>query len=597
LTTARHAPQREEISPEFQWKLTDLFPDDGSWDAAAEKLVALFPKLTAFQGKLSEGPEVLKNCMEVLEEVHLLAERLYVYALMQSDQDTRQGKAQARKGRATSLSAQTAAAMAFFEPELLSLGQEKLAQYMEAEPSLGVYNHFFQEILRMAPHTLSPREEEILALSTEMAAAPGNIHSALSNADLKFPTIRDEAGEEVRLTSGNFIEFMHSSNRQVRKDAFTALYSAYMDHKHSFATLLDSSLRKDLFYARLRKYPQTLHSALFPDNIPQEVYHNLLTAVHEYLPAMHRYQGLRKKLLGLEEVHSYDLYAPLFDTKMKIPYQKAQEILLKALAPLGEEYIGVLREAFSSGWIDVYENQGKRSGAYAWGAYGTHPYVLLNYKESLEGIYTLAHELGHAMHSYHSNRSQPYIYADYTIFLAEIASTVNEVLLTGYLLNTLEGERRLVVLNYYLEQFRTTLFRQTMFAEFELKIHSQVAEGKTLTMESLNEVYRQLNEKYYGPNVHTDPQLDFEWARIPHFYTAFYVYKYATGFSSAVALARAIEEEGAERYLKFLSSGSRDYSLNILKEAGVDLTDGEPFLGALANFTETVEKLAEYGGE
>lgn len=596
MTVTKQLPERKEIAPQYKWKLADLFSDSEAWEAEAARLVELFPTLASFSGKLSGGPQVLGQCLKLMEQVQLLTERLYVYALMQSDQDTREGSAQAMRGRAISLSSQAQAALSFIEPELLSLGEEKLAQYMAQEPELGVYQHFFAEILRLAPHTLSGREEEILALTGEMATTPSSVHSALSNADLKFGTIQAANGEEVELTLGNYSELMRSPHREVRKAAFTALYRGYMDHKYAFSALLDSSLRKDLFYGRLRNYSSTVESALYPDNIPQEVYHNLLEAVHAALPAMYRYQELRGEILGLDKIHAYDLYAPLFGAELKISYHQAQEILLKALAPLGEEYLRVLREAFSSGWIDVYENKGKRSGAYAWGAYGTHPYVLLNFQESLEGLYTLAHELGHAMHSYLSNKNQPYIYADYTIFLAEIASTVNEVLLTGYLLRTLEGEERLAVLNYYLEQFRTTLFRQAMFAEFELEIHSQAQAGQSLTMERFNQMYLELNRKYYGSPVELDPQIAFEWARIPHFYTAFYVYKYATGFSSAVALARTIEDEGAEGYLKFLMQGGSDYSLNILKGTGVDLATGEPFHRALANFAQTVEKLAEYGG-
>ncbi|HQD39119.1 MAG TPA: oligoendopeptidase F [Bacillota bacterium] len=589
----KQAPEREEIQADYKWRLEDLFGSIGEWEEKAGELFELLPELSAFAGRLGEGAEVLFQCVELMERIQLLAERLYVYALMKSDEDTRSGEGQALKSRAISLYSQTKAAMAFFEPEVLSLGEEQLNNYLLSEPSLKLYQHFFDQILRLAPHTLSREQEEILALSSELAAVPANVHSSLSNADLKFGIIQDEAGRKVELTSGNYIQFMRSPKRQVRKAAFQALYSAYIDHKYTFAALLESSLRKDLFYAKLRKYKSTLESSLFADNIPEAVYHNLLAAVHEGLPVMHKYQELRGEFLELDEIRAYDLYAPLFSAQPAVTYSKAQEILLEALAPLGEEYLKILGEAFSAGWIDVYENRGKRSGAYAWGAYGTHPYVLLNYTDNLEGLYTLAHELGHAVHSYLSNRAQPYVYADYTIFLAEVASTVNEVLLTRHLLRTWEGEERLAVLNYYLEQFRTTVFRQTKFAEFELKAHELVASGKPCTLESLNELYLDLNRTYYGPAVVLDQELAYEWARIPHFYTPFYVYKYATGFSSAVALAEQIEEKGSEKYLEFLSSGSSDYSLAILKRAGVDLRTAEPFRKALGDFAQSVQKLAD----
>lgn len=585
--------ERWDIESGYKWDLDAIFSDLESWELAAKELTELLPELSAFQGKLNTAQN-LEACLNLKEEIDRALEKLYVYAQLKSDEDTRDSTGQALRGRAISLAAKTQAASAFLEPELLKLG-DKLFEFSAQRLELARYLHYFQEIVRHKPHTLSKEEEELLALSREPLGAPGSAHSVLTNADLKFEPVRD-GGEIYPVTNSTFTQLMQNKKPEVRKAAFRSLYQGYEAHQHTLASLLDHSVKADLFYTKARRHPSTVEGALFDDKIPFAVYESLLAAVEEALPMMYHYQELRREILELKEIASSDLYLPLYGQVFSFSYEEAQKILLEALAPLGEEYGKILEEAFSSGWIDVYESAGKRSGAYAWGSYDTHPYVLLNYQEGLEGLYTLAHELGHALHSYYSNRAQPYIYADYTIFLAEIASTVNEVLLTRYLLANFAGEEYLSVLNYYLEQFRTTVFRQTMFAEFELEIHQEVSKGGTLTAESLGERYLALNRKYYGPDFLLEPELAFEWARIPHFYRSFYVYKYATGFSAAVALVQEILKGGAEKYHQFLAAGSSDYSLEILKRQGLDLTTGEPFQNALADFSAHCRILAEAGG-
>ncbi|HEY8343384.1 MAG TPA: oligoendopeptidase F, partial [Calditerricola sp.] len=426
------------------------------------------------------------------------------------------------------------------------------------------------------------------------------VYGMLSDADLRFPTIRDEDGDEVELTKGRYLTFLESPDRRVRREAFTALYRVYESKVHTFAALFAASVKKDVFFARARHYRSALEAALTPNRIPVAVYTQLIDTVRRHLPLLHRYLALRKKALGLDELHMYDLYVPLARLKRTVPYEKAAELVTRALAVLGDDYVRVLKEAFASRWIDVYENRGKRSGAYSWGAYGTHPYVLLNYQGTLHDVFTLAHEMGHALHSHYSWTHQPYVYAHYRIFVAEVASTVNEILLVRHLLaRTQDPTERLALLHHQLEQFRTTVFRQTMFAEFEKWAHEQVEGGQPLTAETLCTQYRQLNEAYHGPAVTVDPQIAYEWARIPHFYTPFYVYQYATGYAAAIALAQGILErpkEAVPRYLAFLKAGSSDTPIALLQRAGVDMTRPEPIEKALAVFADLVDELERLVG-
>ena len=433
-------------------------------------------------------------------------------------------------------------------------------------------------------------------MAGEVAAAPEHIFRMVNNADMHFPYITDENGQEVELTHGRYIQFMESRDRRVRKQAFEELYRTYGKQKNTIASTLNYSIKKDIFYSRIRNYPSTLERALHADKVPVSVYDNLIKAVEDNMGALHRYVSLRKRALGLDELHMYDLYVPIVqNVEMKVPYDRAKEMIAEGLKPLGERYLNILHEGYESGWIDVLENEGKTSGAYSWGCYDTHPYVLLNYQENINNVFTLAHEMGHAIHTYLSNRNQPYILAGYKIFVAEVASTLNEILLTHHLLNNLEDDQqKAYVLNYYLEQFRGTVYRQTMFAEFERIVHGMAESGEPLTVESLSDVYYKLNLKYYGPDMVVDDEIALEWARIPHFYSSFYVYKYATGFAAAAALAQRILDEGqtaVDRYLNFLSRGGSDYPIELLKDAGVDMTSPEPVNQALKTFSNLLDRM------
>ncbi|MDP4158555.1 MAG: oligoendopeptidase F, partial [Bacillota bacterium] len=463
-------------------------------------------------------------------------------------------------------------------------------------PNLELYNHALEDILRKKEHILGSAEEKLLAQMGELAEAPGAIFSMANNADLKFPSIQDESGQTVELTKGNFIQFMESPKQTVRKAAFETLYKTYNKQRNTWAATLNASIKSDVSFAKARHYSTAIEASLDDDRVPLKVYDSLIDTVHEFLPQMHRYIQLRKKILKLKELHMYDIYVPIVpETSMTISYEEAKKIVIEGLRPLGQDYIRILEEGFEKKWIDVYENEGKTSGAYSWGTYRSHPYVLLNHQDTLNSMFTLAHEMGHSLHTFFSNRSQPHLYAGYKIFVAEVASTLNEALVMEDLLKKTKDDMTLAYLiNHYLEQFRGTIFRQTMFAEFEKKIHSIVEEGGALTADYLSDIYRDLNSVYYGTEVILDPEIALEWARIPHFYNAFYVYKYATGFSAAVAFAQAILAEGepaVSRYLKFLSSGSSDYPIELLRQAGVDMETPVPVRNALQVFTSLVERL------
>ncbi|MHB8156822.1 MAG: oligoendopeptidase F, partial [Desulfocucumaceae bacterium] len=455
-----------------------------------------------------------------------------------------------------------------------------------------------EDLIRQKPHTLTPSEELIIARAGEVTAAPSNIFRMLNNADISFPPIKDEKGNEVEVTHGRYGQLMENPDRRVRSDAFDSLYGSYRKLRNTLAATLNSSVKRDIFYSKVRNFDSALQSSLFEDNIQAEVYDNLIKTVRLNLGSLHRYMALRKRLLGLDQLRMYDLYVPLFkDIKWEIPYPEAEAVVKNSLSHLGNDYGQAAAAGLGSGWVDVYENRGKTSGAYSWGPYGVHPYILMNYQDNLNNVFTLAHELGHAMHSYYSHLEQPYVYAHYTIFTAEVASTVNESLLMNYLLNSVtDRDKKLYLLNHYLEQFKGTVFRQTMFAEFEKIIHERTESGEALTADFLCAEYRRLNEEYYGPDVAVEGEIELEWARIPHFYSAFYVYKYATGFSAATALTRGIIEEGSPavgRYLEFLKKGGSDYPLNLLKTAGVDMAHPRPVQEGLNLFASLLDQLEE----
>ncbi|HZK42697.1 MAG TPA: oligoendopeptidase F, partial [Syntrophomonadaceae bacterium] len=548
------------------------------------------------KGVLKNSAQDLLNILKLSDKIELMADKLYVYAKMRRDEDNRKNKYQVLYDRAETLAIEVGSALSYIVPEIISIPEAELEGFVKENEELKLYKHLIDELLRQKKHILSPAEEKILAMVADISFAPSNIFSMLNNADIKFPIIKDENGEEVELTKGRYGRFMESDNREVRRAAYKAMYSSYDKLINTIGTTLGSSVKKDIFYARTRKYDSALESALDQDNVTVEVYDRLIETVHNNLDKMYKYMDIRKKLLKLDDLHMYDLYVPLIkDVEMKIPYEKAKDLLIDGLQPLGKEYLAKLEEGLNSGWIDVYENEGKTSGAYSWGSYSSHPYILLNYDNKLNDAFTLAHEMGHSMHTYYSNTSQPYVYSQYSIFVAEVASTVNESLLIDHMINNAKDEReKAYLINHYLEQFRGTVYRQTMFAEFEKIIHAEVEKGEALTPESLSSIYTDLNKLYFGENVVLDDEIAIEWARIPHFYSAFYVYKYATGFSAATSLKEQILKEGepaVNRYIDFLKAGSSDYPLNVLKKAGVDLTKPEPVQEALDYFGRLVDEL------
>ena len=591
-------PARSEIAEADKWALEDLFLTDADWEAAVKQLEEQLAQLKGYAGKVSASADALYAYLTLADETENLFEKVLVYSNEKMHEDmgnsTYQGYAAQAQAAATRLSA----AEAFFEPELLAMEESRLQGFFKEDPKLEKYRLLIDRIWRRKEHTLSAAGEEILAKTYEMATAPDDIFSMFNDADAKFGTIRDENGKEVELTHGRFGGFMESSDRRVRKEAFEALYQTYDQFKNTLAATYSANVKKAKFYADVRKYPSALVAALAPGNIPTEVYDNLIETVHCFLPAMYRYVALRKRALGVEELHMYDVYVPLVaDQTKKIPFAEAKEIVKRGLAPMGEEYVSHLEEGFDHRWIDVYENRGKRSGAYSWGAYGTHPYVLLNYQGKLDDVFTLAHEMGHALHSWYSNANQPYVYSGYLIFVAEVASTCNESLLMQYLLKERKDKKeKAYLLNHFIDQFKGTLFRQTMFAEFEKITHEMYAKGESLTAERLCAVYMDLNRKYFGEEMVSDPQIALEWARIPHFYTEFYVYQYATGFSCAIALSKRIlemGEAGVADYMKFLKGGCSKDPIELLKMAGVDISTPKPVEDALQLFEELVSELEE----
>ncbi|WP_342565506.1 oligoendopeptidase F [Paenibacillus sp. FSL R7-0345] len=588
--------KRSEVPAENRWKLEDMFASQEQWDKEYNEVKTLIKKASAFQGKLDSADE-LKACFELDDELSQLTERLYVYAHMRQDEDTAAPTYQALTQKAKKLSVEAGEALSFVTPEILSLPVEKLDQFI-ADPSLSAYTFTLTEMKREKAHVLTKAEEALLAQVGNISQAPQNIFGMLNNADLKFPKIKNEEGKEVELTHGSYIQFLESPDREVRKNAFKAVYETYAKQKNTIAATLGANVNKNVFYSRVRKYPSVLEMSLYGDNIPKEVYSNLIDTIHESLPLMHRYMKLRQKLLGVDELHMYDLFAPLVDEyKLDITFEEAKKITKEGLKPLGEDYLSVLQEGYDNGWIDIYENESKRTGAYSWGAYGTHPYVLLNHNDNLNSMFTLAHEMGHALHSYYSDNALKYRDAQYTIFLAEVASTTNEALLMDYLLNkSTDPKEKMYLLTYYADQFRTTVFRQTMFAEFEKIIHQRAEEGDSLTPQDLSAIYYDLNVKYYGEDMVVDKDIEMEWARIPHFYNSFYVYKYATGFSAATSFSKQILEEGkpaVDRYLGFLKSGGSDYSINILAKAGVDMSSPEPIREAMSVFESVIEQMEQ----
>ncbi|WP_242221154.1 oligoendopeptidase F [Bacillus cereus group sp. BfR-BA-01380] len=595
--TAKALPARSEIEVENTWRLEDIFQTDAEWETEFQAVKELLPKMTGFKGKLGESANTLLEALQYEDEISMRLGKLYTYAHMRYDQDTTNSSYQALNDRAKSLYSQVSSNMAYIVPEILTISEETLQSFLQESKELKVYEHALEEITHQRPHVLSEAEEALLAQASEVMSASSNTFGILNNADLKFPSIQDENGEEVEVTHGRYIQFLESDDPRVRHDAFHAVYETYGKYKNTFASTLNGAIKRNNFYANVRKYDSARQGALSNNNIPESVYDQLVETVNENLHLLHRYIDIRKRALGLDELHMYDLYTPLVpEAKMNVTYEEAQDILLQSLHVLGEEYVEILKEAYENRWVDVYENKGKRSGAYSSGAYGTNPYVLMNWHDNVNNLFTLAHEFGHSVHSYYTRKTQPYVYGDYSIFVAEVASTCNEALLNDYLLKTTDDKKkRLYLLNHYLEGFRGTVFRQTMFAEFEHVIHQKVQEGHAVTPDMLTDIYYELNKKYFGDSLVIDKEIGLEWSRIPHFYYNYYVYQYATGFSAATALSKQILEEGkpaVERYInEFLKAGSSDYPIEVLKKAGVDMTSSEPVKEAMQVFEEKLNEL------
>ncbi len=588
--------ERKDIDSKYKWDLATLYASDESWEEDFKKAKELSKEIKKYKEQIGNSSKTLLEVLTLNDKLSRITSNIYTYAKMKQDEDTRNSTYQALTDRATGLMVEVEESQSFIVPELLMLDEEKIKNYLEETKELKVYYHFLNNILRKKKHTLTPREEAILAQTGDISTTSEHTFGMLNNADLRFPTIKDEYGNDVEITHGSYIPLMENKDRRVRHDTFKALYDTYYNYKNTFASTLSGNVKKNIFYSKLRNYNSSLEASLNENNIPTEVYHNLIKTVGDNLSSLHKYVSLRKKALGLDELHMYDLYTPIVkDVDMKVPFEEGKDIVLKGLQKLGEEYVSIVEEGLDDRWVDVYENRGKRSGAYSWGTYDSNPFILLNYQDTLDNVFTLAHELGHSLHSYYSKKNQPYIYGGYSIFLAEVASTTNEALLMDYMLkNVKTKEEELYLLNHYLEQFKGTIYRQTMFAEFELTIHEHVEKGESLTADWLCETYKALNVKYYGSDIIVDDEIAIEWARIPHFYYNYYVFQYATGFSAATALSQKILDEGesaTKKYIGFLKSGSSDYSINVLKEAGVDMTTPEPVEKALKLFGELVDKM------
>lgn len=592
---AKQLPKRSEVAIQDTWDLSSLFENDQAWQVEFEQLEQEIEKLGGYKGHLQESSDLLLEALETSSNLNRRLERLFVYAQQSFDTDTTNSFYQKMYGRVQSLEVKLTSAASYIEPEILAIPTEVLNQYRKSENGIVVYAQYIENITRQREHTLSAEMEEVLSQVSEFSSGASEIFSMFHHADMKFGTVKNEEGEEIELTHGRYGRLLESTNRAVREQAFKTLYASYQAYENTLATIYQTNLKATCFYAKMRKYHSSREASLHNSNIPIEVYDNLIDTMHRKLPLLHRYVALRKKLLGVEELHMYDLYTPIVgDMDQKYTFEQAKELVREALKPMGEEYGSILEKGFAERWIDVYENQGKRSGAYSFGSYDSNPYVLLNYNQSLKNVFTLAHEMGHSIHSYYSKKSQSYVNAQYRLFVAEVASTCNESLLIHFLLERCTNQReRAYLLNYFMESFRGTVFRQTMFAEFEKIVHQMVEAKEVLNAEVLKEIYHKLNQQYFGDEIIIDQEIDMEWARIPHFYSDFYVYQYATGFSAAIALSKRILEQkdrAVEDYKKFLKGGCSMYPIELLKIAGVDMTTAAPIEAALQMFEELLDE-------
>ncbi len=596
MSEAKQLPTREEVAEASTWDLTKIFADDAAFEVSFKEVQEELSKADSYKGTLKDGGAAFLAALEYVLDFSRKFETIYVYSHLKNDQDTANTTYQALYARASSLAAQAGEAISWFEPEVLTLSDETIWGYFDEEPKLAEYRHFVKQIVDNRDHVLPAEQEALLAGAGEIFGSPSSTFAVLNNADLVFPTIDGENGEKIQLSHGVYGQLMESTNREVREAAFKGLYSVYEQFRNTFASTLSTNVKSHNYKAKVRKYASAREAALSNNHIPESVYDTLVDVVNKNLPLLHRYMELRKRLLKVDELHMYDVYTPLLgEATISYTYDQAVEKAIEALAPMGEEYMTVVKEAFNNRWIDVVENKGKRSGAYSSGAYDTLPYILMNWHDTLDQLYTLVHEMGHSVHSYFTRSNQEYVYGDYSIFLAEIASTTNENILTEHLLETESDPRvRAYVLNHYLDGFKGTVFRQTQFAEFEHFMHVEDAKGTPLTSEFLSESYGELNKKYYGDALTDDPEIRLEWSRIPHFYYNYYVFQYSTGFSAAAALSAKILNEGPdalEHYLNYLKAGSSDYPIEVMKKAGVDMTQATYIEDAMKTFEARLDEL------
>lgn len=588
--------KREEIQERYKWDLDKIYSSDDDFEKDFTELKSILPSILNYSLKISNSSNELLECLRLKDEINKKLEKLYVYSHMKRDEDNSNVKYQALAQRVEGLNVEVEEKLSFIVPEILAIPDQNIKAFLEENEELLVYGHYLEDILRSTAHVLSPEQERIVSMTGEIANTSENIFRMLMHADMKFPSIRNEEDKEIELSEGRFYQLIRSKDRKVRKDAFKTFYREYKKYANTLAAALSGVVKKDVFYSKVKNYSNSLGASLDADNIKVEVYENIINTINNSFKPMHRYMELKKKLLKVDNLHMYDIYAPVISgVKFDITYEEAVDIIKNALKPLGEEYIDIFQKGIDSRWVDVYENQNKTNGAYSWGSYDTQPYILLNYTNTLSDVSTLAHEMGHSIHSYYTRKEQPFIYSEYSLFCAEVASTTNEVLLINYLLNnTKDKNKKMYIISQYLETIRTTVYRQTMFAEFEKIIHETYEKGISLTSELFSSTWHELNSKYYGPSIKVDDEIDIEWSRIPHFYWNFYVYKYVTGYSAATSIAYSIlnNEQGAvQNYIKFLKSGGSDYSLNLLNIAGVDMTNKKPLENTISIFENLLDKL------
>ncbi len=588
-------PQRSDIEDQYTWKVEDIYPSDQAWEQEFTALEENYERLRSYEGRLGESPATLLECLKLRDSLELIADNLYVYAYLKLDQDNRLSTYQEMGDRISGLWSRVSEAMSYIRPELLALGNDRLLSSMNSTPELDLYRFYLEDLMRQKEHILSEKEESILALAGPVASAPGKIFNMINDADISYGSIIDENGDEIELTKERYYKILESKDRRVRREANEAYNRAYMNYLNSLAATLSGSVKKDYFYMQARGYETCLDMALDDDNIPPSVFHNLIDAVNDNLEPLHKWTAMRKKMLGYDTLHTYDLSVPLLtETRLEYPYDKAQKMILEGLTPIGETYVTDLEQAFHSRWIDVYETEGKGSGAYQWGTYSSHPYLLMNYNGTLDAVFTLAHELGHAMHSFYTNRREPYVYSNHSLFVAEVSSTCNEAVLMKHLLETTtDKEEKMALLNHYIKQIVGTFYTQVMFSEFELAIHETIEQGGALSADNMRQMYREIYQKYWGPELVIDSINDLGCMRIGHFYRQYYVYQYATCYAAAQMMSQKVLEDPAylDTYMQFLSTGSSKYPVEILQDAGVDMTSPEPIQRTIRLFAELVDEV------